>query len=281
VSDLHALLNAESERLSAINERVVNRSGAIVGIDPQQPLASADSLSVGLSQELTRLTSLLSRLTSLSVADRQEEIRHQLDAMTQAEDALKAEMEEVARAEQRFAAIALAVRQKSREEAAIAWNLHRAAVRQCYETVYPHKHLDRIDLDLDSGLVMLTDHLLDNYVRPDIYASTGQMNVVALAAFLGIALKQRISTLELVMLDEPVQNLDDIHFLAFMTLIKRIALTTQVIVSTADSNIAELFLRQMKSGWPTATSNFVRYEWQTFDPRTGPTIRREAIPPNS
>lgn len=75
-----------------------------------------------------------------------------------------------------------------------------------------------------------------------------------------------------------MQNLDDIHFLAFMTLIKRIGLSTQVIMATADSNIAELFLRQMKSAWPTAANSFVQYEWQSFDPRTGPTIARSEMP---
>jgi exonuclease SbcC len=110
-------------------------------------------------------------------------------------------------------------------------------------------------------------------VEPYLYASTGQLNVLALALFVAASLRQRVSRLGFMMLDEPVQNLDDIHFLAFIALVKRVALTRQVIFSTADGNIAELFRRQMKSV-AAVDGQYVQYEWRSFDPKSGPDITR-------
>lgn len=108
---------------------------------------------------------------------------------------------------------------------------------------------------------------------PEDYSSTGQANVLALSVFLGLALRQTFARGGFLLLDEPVQNLDDLHFLAFLTLIKRIALSRQVIVSTADANIAEVLRRQLRS-WSVGSHRWCEYEWVGFDPAKGPTVRR-------
>jgi len=75
------------------------------------------------------------------------------------------------------------------------------------------------------------------------------------------------------MLDEPVQNLDDIHFLALVGLLKRLAATHQVIVSTADRNVAEVCARQFRSS-ASVMRSFVHHEWVDFDPKEGPMVVR-------
>jgi energy-coupling factor transporter ATP-binding protein EcfA2 len=125
---------------------------------------------------------------------------------------------------------------------------------------------------MEDGDVLLTDRGIKKPVSPELYSSTGQLNVLALAVFLGIALRQRITKFDAVLLDEPVQNLDDIRFLSFMTLLKRVALRRQVVFSTADSNIAELFTRQMRSRAAGSTVDFVHHEWRDFDARRGPRV---------
>jgi recombinational DNA repair ATPase RecF len=122
------------------------------------------------------------------------------------------------------------------------------------------------------GPIRLTGRLTQG-VRPQDYSSTGQANVLALSVFLGLALRQTFSFGRFLLLDEPVQNLDDLHFLAFLTLLKRIALSRQVIISTADSNIAEILRRQPRS-WSVKNRRWCEYEWVGFQPESGPTIRR-------
>lgn len=150
-----------------------------------------------------------------------------------------------------------------------------AAIQECIDDLYPHTHLNTVEVDFTEGELFIRDRWLENGVRPRDYASTGQSNVLALSVFLGLSLRQTFSRIRSVLLDEPVQNLDDLHFLAFLTLIKRVALTRQVIVSTADSNIGRVFTRQL-SAWSDQGRGWCEYQWTGFDPQTGPVIRRNS-----
>jgi len=79
-----------------------------------------------------------------------------------------------------------------------------------------------------------------------------------------------VSKLSFILLDEPIQTLDDVHFLGLLGLIKRIAFSSQVIFSTADRNIAELTQRQMRG--LRGIRQYVGYEWRNFDPQEGPEV---------
>jgi len=89
---------------------------------------------------------------------------------------------------------------------------------------------------------------------------------------MGIALRQRLLRIGVVCLDEPVQHLDDLHFLGFVSLLKRVGLSRQVVLSTADANVAEIITRQMQSSWAELPTDFIRYDWHSFDPETGPKV---------
>ena len=139
--------------------------------------------------------------------------------------------------------------------------------------MYPHGHLNKVVIGQEPlGEVLVTDERLDRAVDPTTYLSTGQANVLALSIFMGIALRQRLLKTGVVCLDEPVQHLDDLHFLGFVSLLKRVGLSRQVLLSTADANVAEIITRQMQSSWAEQPTDFIRYDWHSFDPETGPVI---------
>jgi exonuclease SbcC len=148
-----------------------------------------------------------------------------------------------------------------------------AAIQECVNDLYPHRHLNEVEIDFGEGELLVKDRWLTKGVRPQDYSSTGQANVLALSVFLGLALRQTFSLARFLLLDEPVQNLDDLHFLAFLTLLKRVALSRQVIISTADSNVTEILRRQLRS-WSTEKRTWCEYEWVAFDPKIGPTINK-------
>jgi hypothetical protein len=99
-----------------------------------------------------------------------------------------------------------------------------------------------------------------------------KLNALALAIFLGIGSAQSVTTMDFLLLDEPVQNLDDVHFLALVTLLKRVALTSQVIISTADKNIAEIIHRQVESTWYRTEQDYAHHKWDAFSPQEGPNV---------
>jgi DNA repair exonuclease SbcCD ATPase subunit len=177
------------------------------------------------------------------------------------------------RAKNRFKLIAENLETRSRLEADSAGTQHLAAIQDCVNDLYPHRHLNEIDIDFAEGELLVKDQWLTKGVRPQDFSSTGQANVLALSVFLGLALRQTFSLGRFLLLDEPVQNLDDLHFLAFLTLVKRVALSRQVIISTADSNVAAILRRQLNS-WAVKNRTWCEYEWEAFQPESGPVIRR-------
>ncbi|MGH9436301.1 MAG: AAA family ATPase [Candidatus Acidiferrales bacterium] len=176
-------------------------------------------------------------------------------------------------AQMRFSEIAEQLSARSKTEAESAGALHLVAIQECFNDLYPHGHLNEVEVNFAEGELLVKDRWLTKGVRPQDYSSTGQANVLALSVFLGLALRQTFSLGRFLLLDEPVQNLDDLHFLAFLTLLKRVALSRQVIISTADSNVAEILRRQLRS-WSVRNRTWCEYEWVAFEPETGPTIKQ-------
>jgi DNA repair exonuclease SbcCD ATPase subunit len=85
--------------------------------------------------------------------------------------------------------------------------------------------------------------------EPKFFLSSAQANVLALAIFLTLTSKQTWSKLETVMLDDPVQHLDDLDAVAFLDAIRSLALghygkKKQIIISTCDPNLYLLMLRK-------------------------------------
>lgn len=79
--------------------------------------------------------------------------------------------------------------------------------------------------------------------------SNAQANVLALSVFLSFTRAQRWAKLETILLDDPVQHLDDLDAVAFLDMLRSIALgglgpRKQVIVSTCDRDLYLLMLRK-------------------------------------
>ena len=220
---------------------------------------------------------LIKRLWSeLAVAGTEETtkvIRMQKDAVVNELATVQRSLDQLLHAQTRFNRVANSLKETAEAEAADALKNQRAAIQECYAAMYPHGHLNEILIGNEPlGEILVTDKRLANGVEPTTYLSTGQANVLALSFFMGIALRQRLLRVGIVCLDEPVQYLDDLHFLGFVSLLKRIGLSKQVVLSTADANVTEIITRQMQSSWAELPTDFIRYDWQSFNPETGPSI---------
>jgi wobble nucleotide-excising tRNase len=75
--------------------------------------------------------------------------------------------------------------------------------------------------------------------------SEGQLNVVALSYFLGMALNAREAALPFLILDDPLQALDVIAILGFSDLARRIREYRQLIVTTHDRRFADILVRKL------------------------------------
>ena len=91
--------------------------------------------------------------------------------------------------------------------------------------------------------------------EPRHYLSNGQANVLALAIFLSMAAKQTWSSLDTILLDDPVQHLDDLDAVSFLDTLRAVALgrfgrRRQIIVSTCDQRLYLLMCKKLQALQP-------------------------------
>jgi len=228
---------------------------------------------VEVTDRLVTMRRVWSELVTAGIAERSKAIRVQRDAVERELAATQHSLDQLLHASTRFMQIAEELQKTAESEAADALRLQRHAIQECFTAIYPHGHLNEVVVgDEPLGTVLVTDKRLVGGVEPTMYLSTGQANVLGLSIFIGIALRQRLLRIGVVCLDEPVQHLDDLHFLGFVGLLKRVCLSRQIVLSTADANAAEIITRQMRSSWAELPADFIRYDWHSFDPETGPKV---------
>jgi DNA repair exonuclease SbcCD ATPase subunit len=275
LGDLRSQLFSTHERAAADTATLLAQVAA-----QAEGIASADEVAEWLEKRRTDVTSRLvtmkriwSELVTAGAEERSKAIRVQCDAVESELATTQSSLDMLLKAKSRFALIADELRKTAQSEGASALRLQQQAIQECFAAMYPHGHLNEVVVgDNPLGEVRVTDKLLARGVEPMTYLSTGQANVLGLSIFTGIALRQRLLRTGLVCLDEPIQHLDDLHFLGFVSLLKRIGLSRQVLLSTADANVAQIITRQMESSWAELPTDFIRYEWNSFDPEAGPKI---------
>jgi DNA repair exonuclease SbcCD ATPase subunit len=275
VTDLHAQVVAERERRAAETSTLLRQlAGQVQGVPSLEEAAErVQKRRTETADRLLVLKRLWSELVAAATEERSKAILVQSDAVDHELAETQGSLDRLLHAHTRFTGIADELHKTAELEAADALQHQRQAIQECFAAMYPYGHLNKVVVGEEPlGKVLVTDDRLTGGVEPTTYLSTGQANVLALSIFMGIALRQRLLRIGVVCLDEPVQHLDDLHFLGFVSLLKRFGLSRQVVLSTADANVTEIITRQMHSSWAELPNDFIRYDWQSFDPETGPSV---------
>jgi len=142
-------------------------------------------------------------------------------------------------------------------------------------TSFSHRRgrLDPYVIDPDSDI---GDH------DPFAVMSSSQINVVALSIFLSLNLGIPNIPLKTLMLDDPLQSLDDINFLGFIDLIRRTRGDggRQIFISTHDNRLSGLLKRKLRPVRETQqTRVFSFLDWTREGPKIkGSVIEREEAP---
>ncbi|MFL0270129.1 AAA family ATPase [Candidatus Clostridium radicumherbarum] len=101
-----------------------------------------------------------------------------------------------------------------------------------------------IIISVESGirdrLLELTDAELSKEINASLTLSSAQTNVLAVCIFMVMNLSQKWSELELMAIDDPFQNMDDINVFSFIDTLSGVLGEKQVIISTHSSEFASL-----------------------------------------
>jgi exonuclease SbcC len=78
--------------------------------------------------------------------------------------------------------------------------------------------------------------------------SSAQVNRIALSLFLGMSLKQKWSSLQLIGMDDPIQSMDEVNVISFIDLLRLFVgkHQKQIVISTHDQGFYKMMLKKFR-----------------------------------
>lgn len=131
--------------------------------------------------------------------------------------------------------------------------MHQPQILRLFKAMIPCPYIfDNINLNYKDNSLELGLRYKDQIQdagEPKFFLSTAQANVLALSIFLSLASQQNWSKLNTILLDDPVQHLDDLDAVAFLDNLRSMALGNlgpkkQIIISTCDKNLYLLMIKK-------------------------------------
>jgi DNA repair exonuclease SbcCD ATPase subunit len=123
---------------------------------------------------------------------------------------------------------------------------YKDAILRIFGQIHLPREFSDISLDAGDGNEILLTRKADGAVARLDQISTGQRAALAISVFLALnrSVRDRVGIL---MIDDPVANIDDLNSLAFLDYLRNVALNgTQVFFATADENLSELFKKKFE-----------------------------------
>lgn len=150
-----------------------------------------------------------------------------------------------------------------------------------YGRLDPHPTFTRLDFHIETynrrgtATATVTDEGEKVRGNPLLMFSSAQANIVALSAFLALGWAARDAGLPFVLMDDPLQALDDVNVLGFSDLMRQVRRQRQVILSTHEERFARVLERKLLGRNPEESLLIHRFlGWG----RQGPTTETRYLP---
>lgn len=144
---------------------------------------------------------------------------------------------------------------------------HETLINAFYSQINAHPFFKSIHFKIDripgrgggnAIFIEAIDEYQEKRINPSLTFSSAQLNVLAISIFLAIHSKQVWSTLDSILMDDPIQNMDDLNILSYIDLIRRICREKQIIISTHDDSIYRLMYRKL---YPVNGEKLICYDY--------------------
>lgn len=265
------------------------------GENPGPAVEQGDELKQ-IATELERVTARKSQIAQTLESGRQFDAAASLDSSKTRRDRLEIESRAIrdalaskeqdiaARRQTNDVATALLEAVNTDAETFVAERLTqlKPLLRQFYAAIDPHPTFRSVEIATRhfGGKHRLTPVLRDDDVQVDVTEpgetlSTSQANALAVSLFLSFNLGFAPTHVKSLILDDPLQNLDDVHLLGLVDLLRKILPHRQLIVTTHDHAFASLLARKLRPVSEDFRTTFIRFtKWD----RSGPGIEQWDVP---
>jgi DNA repair exonuclease SbcCD ATPase subunit len=160
------------------------------------------------------------------------------------------------------------------------FNSVKPLVENIYRRLDPHPSFKSLDFELDTyyrrGATSprVTDPVTGVSADPLLVFSTSQANIAALSYFLAIGQASGDTRLPFLLLDDPVQSMDDVNVLGFADLCRHLRRERQLVISTHErrfSNLLERKLAPRSEGESAIVIQFTGWD------RSGPSVEQKNV----
>ena len=270
---------------SAVQEGVVRAASAGIELslgndndrlNAQRLAATVDGLRTlwGAAGDLASVLRALPTGEQLTAAEGEVRRLEILVAEAREQTAAASAREEEARTLQRAATRAAAAVSNAR------FRLLVPLISDIFSRLDPHPVFKDLDFALgvynERGVAspVVRDTELDVEAEPLTVFSSSQANVAALSVFLSLGWAAGADAMPFVLLDDPLQSLDDVNALGFADLCRHIRRQRQLIVSTHDRRLAGLLERKLAPRVAAETTRVVEFKSWT---RRGPELEQRVV----
>ncbi|WP_104090854.1 AAA family ATPase [Cryobacterium sp. N19] len=153
-------------------------------------------------------------------------------------------------------------------------------VADIFRRLDPHPAFKTVEFELDTyyrkGTTspLVIDQLAGISADPLLIFSTSQANIVALSYFIAMSLSMEDAGLPFLLLDDPVQSMDDVNVLGFADLCRHLKVRRQLIVSTHERRLSGLLERKLAPRSEGSRTKIIRFTgWD----RSGPTVEERFL----
>ncbi|WP_310964899.1 AAA family ATPase [Nocardioides terrisoli] len=150
-----------------------------------------------------------------------------------------------------------------------------------YSRLDPHPAFKNLSFSIESfrskgtATATVTDTERNITVNPMLVFSSAQANIVVLSAFLALGWAAGTSSLPFVLLDDPLQAMDDVNVLGFADLARHLRRERQIVIATHEARFAELLERKLSGRQPG--EDLIVHDFVGWS-RSGPEVETRSIP---
>jgi DNA repair exonuclease SbcCD ATPase subunit len=243
-------------------------------------IGTLESIADELRRAWAGLSEVATELTPSGLNSEIAEARGNVERLVSAVEQIRQRAQSASAFEEEAAAL---VRSSTRAAAAVTSrrsSVISPIVQDIFSRLDPHPTLKTLDFQFDvyyergSARPMVRDSSGTIEANPILVLSSSQANVAALACFLALGWASGSASAGFILLDDPLQSMDDVNALGFADVCRHLRMDRQLIVSTHDRRLASLLKRKLaprQDGQRTRLLNF--RGWET----AGPVVTSEVL----
>jgi chromosome segregation ATPase len=253
-----------------------------ISVDPENPRETIQFVKRKASELIQALSGLEEKRQILQQIVSLGRLRREIDALTQTERDLKRKTEVTSREDSRLRdwmsrVESLEAEVVRKQVDAVSTHLKRLepTMQLLYHRLNAHpifwKVRIRVDektrkLDVEAETSIEPKRLSDIAVLPSAFFSDAQMNSLAITVFLAGALQQTWSRFNTILIDDPIQQMDEMNVHAFLDLIRGLSGQRQFIIFTCSRDFYLLALDKLVCLNKSKPESFLAYRLEGIAP---------------